>query len=251
MFFRAAAKRIVSVRDESPAELIVILGGVYQARLLPDTRGGLIEATAGDVVCWTENCRRREESPADAPPWCLCIYFRWSNPPAQLPVKVHDRDGLMRILADRLLSVHTSPDRSPPVVLNALLAGLLGEYVRLAAEAPKNIEAQVIRSVEEHMTERTRIVDLARAIGLNKHHLGRKYKAATGRTVMQDVRRRKLERATTLLLRHPDRRLKEVAARTGIADEHQLSRLLKHYEGLSVRTLRRASRSGRSRGRGR
>jgi hypothetical protein len=37
--------------------------------------------------------------------------------------------------------------------------------------------------------------------------------------------------------------MQDVAAQTGIGDEHQLSRLLKRYEKVSVRALRRTARS--------
>lgn len=246
VFFKAAPARIVSIRKESQAELIVMLGGLYQARMPKASGGDTIEARDGDVVYWPENCKRTEENPPDAPPSCICIYFGWPSPPGLLPQKVHDRDGLIRNLADRLLSVHTAPVSSTPAVCNGLLAGLLGEYIHLAGQVPKNLVDYVIRYVEEHMSERSRLDDIARAVGLNKHHLGRKYKALTGHSLMQDLRRRKVKRAHDLLLINSRRTLKDVAARTGIGDEHQLSRLLKRHAGISVRALRRAARAGKN-----
>jgi AraC-like DNA-binding protein len=220
------------------AELIVMIGGRYQARM--HQPGGLasIEAREGDVVCWLENCRRTEEHPPDAPSSCICIYFWWPHPPDHLPLKVHDRDGLIRSLADRLLTVHASQNRPPPSVCNGLLAGLLGEYLHLTGPTPRNLVETIGRYGEEHMAERIQLADLARVMGLNKLYLGRKYKALTGRTLMQDVRRQKVRRAREILNSNPTRTLKDVATRTGIGDENQLSRLLKRYAGISVRALR-------------
>lgn len=244
-FKKPPTERSASLRRAENAEIIVMLGGVYQARLPGEHRLLPLEARAGDVVCWPENALRTEDNPPDAPPWCICIYFWWRNPPRHLPLKIQDRDGLIRILADRLLTAHMSPTRDL-AVCNAFLAGLLGEYVHLAGQNPKNLAERVSRYVEEHMSERTQLEDLARAFGLNKHHLGRKYKALTGRTPMQDVRQRKVERARALLLINPKNTLKAVAIRTGIGDEHQLSRLLSRYQRLSVRDIRRLATAKRA-----
>jgi AraC-like DNA-binding protein len=242
MFFRGASARIASVRKDAQAELIVMLGGQYQARMPKACGGNTIEARSGDVVFWPENSTRSEENPPDAPPLCICIYFWWPHSPDQLPRIVHDREGLFRNLADRMLSVHNEQSPSARAICNGLLAGLLGEYIHLAGHVPKNLVEYVLRYGDEHMTERTRLDDLAQAIGLNKHHLGRKYKALTGRSLMKDLRQRKVKRAQDLLLIHSNRTLKDVAARTGIGDEHQLSRLLKRHTGLSVRALRQGAR---------
>ncbi len=81
-------------------------------------------------------------------------------------------------------------------------------------------------------------IECVSATGVNKFHLSRVFRTRTGTTPMEYIRHARLDFAHRLLL-ETDLPLREIAPRTGFANEYHLSRLLKARYGRGARELRR------------
>jgi AraC-like DNA-binding protein len=164
--------------------------------------------------------------------------------PANLPFLVRDTEHAIDLLANRLLARAHDPLRNGVLdaVAHAYMAAMLAEFITLAEVAADDLIARVTHYTEEHMREPIRRAELARHVGMDPHHFGRKYRELTGRTPVQDVRRRKAAYAKHVLTLSPHFPLSKVAKLAGIRDAAKLSRLLKQYTGVSAREIKRAAR---------
>jgi AraC-like DNA-binding protein len=247
-FFTGPAQRVLSrIRRLTVAQLIVVTGGVYSTTI--DTEHGVqkIRAQAGDVVFWPFGRERTDESESGRPLRCISIYLRWSNPPPNLPFVVRDVNHVLDLLANRLIATAHDPADKARLgpSLDAYLAAMLAEYVALAKTAADELLARVTQYTEEHIHRPIRLEELAKHVGLEKHHFGRKYKQITGRTPMQDVWRRKAAYAKHILLLTPSRTLSNIAGFVGVRDASKLSRLLTRHTGASAREIKRAAKGTR------
>lgn len=245
-FFTGPADRQLTRIQRGGDEFLVVIGGVYKTTYDdPHGKRIVIRAQAGDVVLWPIGANETDESVPGHPLRCIQIFLKWPHRPAGLPILVHDTGHLLDMLAQRLLLLSHDPTR--PTArrdeANAFLAAMAAEFVDLARKYSDDLVAQVMRYTEEHIDKRIRLTDLARHVGLNKTHLGRKYKKATSRTPIQDVLRQKAALAKHILLGVPDTNLRYVAQRIGLPDGSKVSRLLKQYAGVSARELKRAART--------
>ncbi len=246
-FFRGPAHRLLSrIRRTAAAQLIVVVSGVYKATY--DTPGGprSLRAEAGDIVFWPAGSEDTDESEPGRPLHCIAIYLRWPGAPAHLPRLVRDTEHVFDLLARRLLAAVHSPSHKAGLgaVADAYLGAMLAELITLAkAAADSTLPAQMIRYTEEHIRQPIRLKDLARCAGLEKHHFARKYKQLTGRTPMQEVRRRKADHARRSLLLDPLLTLTSVAPLVGVRDASTLSRLLRRDACVSARDIKRAARA--------
>ena len=164
--------------------------------------------------------------------------FLWPGAPAGLPLQLKDRQGFIRAAAQAMLLSKgpVLPERA--VLWEGYLTGMLAEYIRLATEVRDPLGGLVARYVQEHLREPIRLRELAGAAGLSPFHFERRYKAATGRSVMADVRRMRAEHAVTVLQGMPNITLREAAEKVGLSGERALSRLLKQQLGLPSRAIR-------------
>lgn len=244
-FFAGPAERKLTRIRRGGDEFLVVTGGVYKATYDdPNGKQIHIRAQAGDVVLWPGGANETDESEEGHPLRCIQIFLKWPNRPAWLPILVHDAGHLLDMLAQRLLLLSHDPTRptARDDEANAYLAAMAAEFVDLARKYSDDLVAQVMRYTEEHIHQRIRLSDLACHVGLNKTHLGRKYKKATSRTPMQDVLRQKAALARLLLMGSPKITLKDVARRIGLPDGAKVSRLLKQYADASARELKKAAR---------
>jgi AraC-like DNA-binding protein len=237
-FFRAPKTPNRSVRRKTPATLIVMQAGIYRADAGEGPDAVRIEARAGDAVFWPAGADRLETNDGVHPARCIVCQFDWAEDSPALPPLVHDHERFLTHLANRLVSLHDDPAGLPPAVANAYLAAMLGEYMRLALVNLPELAALVSRFTEEHMAEPFRLADLARGVGLNPCHLVRRYRAIIGRTPMDYVRRRRVERAIGMLLSNSALDPQSVATRVGLEDVRQLRRLIRRYAGMTLREIR-------------
>lgn len=241
VFKANSAKRLASPRGGDPSEIVVMLGGLYRAHLADGTQ---IEARPGDILWWPTGTSRVEENDPRHPTYCIALYLHWKRVPVGLPYLIRDHSGIIRVLAERLLSLRDYPLPLPPAVANSYLATILAEFIRQASLMENSLVATTARYIEDHMPEPFTLTDLARHVGLERHHFGRKYAALTGQSPMHHVRQRRAEHALQILLLTPRRKLKEVASRVGVRDEYQLRRLLKAHFNLPIRELRKIGKPG-------
>jgi AraC-like DNA-binding protein len=250
-FFTGPAQRVLSrIRRCTLAQLIVVTGGVYTATVSTERGAQRIRAQAGDVVFWPVGSEDTDESDSGRPLHCISIFLRWPHAPPDLPFVVRDANHVIDLLANRLIATAHDPAGKACLgpSLDAYLAAVFAEYVALARTAADDLLARVTQYIEEHIHRPIRLEELARQAGLEKHHFGRKYKQLTGRTPIQDVKRRKAAYAKHILLLTPSRTLSNIAGLVGVRDASKLSRLLTRHAGASARDIKRAARvSPRSR----
>lgn len=239
-FFTSPARRILSERRDDLPEIIVVMQGIYQAQYRQGKQTLSMIAQSGDVVVWPARAWRLETSDANQPLHCIAIYLRGAIRD-DLPRMLHDHGGLIRILAHRLMDL--KGDNLGEEAIQEISLGytnaILSEYIRLAYLQKDNLPMKVARFIEEHVSESITLPVLAKAIGLEKHHFDRRYRKLTGRTPMDEVRRRKVAHARGMLLTIPTRSLKEVCSSVGITNPKRLIHLINRYSGTRVRDLRR------------
>jgi|GEM_PF-1153766 len=242
--FKGPMARVVSSRSVGDEELMIMLGGQYRARLVnAEGSNALVEARAGDVVYWPIGVARLEESVPGKPMRCIAAYLRWNNTPFRSPVLVRDRERVITILAQRLLTLRHLPVNVPPAVPNGYLAAMLAEVMRDTLSEADMFVGRVARYVDMRLEEPFSLKELAHDIGLDRHHFGRRFKKATGLTPMEYVRRRRADHALNSFLADSRRTPKEVARKVGVRDAYQLRRLLKRYYGISYRDIKTGARS--------
>ena len=226
--FTGPSQRVLSRIRHSPAQLIVVTGGAYTATV--DTKGGRqqIRAAAGDVVFWPAGVDHTDGSEEGKPLHCITVWLNWCNPPPDLPFVVRDTEHVIDLLANRLLTLAHEPARRTVLgaEADAYLSAIVAEFICRAQTAGDALLARVTYYTEEHIHGPIRLEDLARHVGLEKHHFGRKYRQLTGRTPIQDVKRRKAAYAKHVLQLSPGRTLSSVGALVGIRDVATLSRSL-------------------------
>lgn len=238
--YTAPARRVLSERREDLCEIIAVLNGVYQARHGDQKHETTLIAGSGEAVLWPANAWRLEFNDPQRPLHCIAIYFR--NPPwGELPIRVRDHGGLIRILAHRMIEIKgmdLGEDRMQELYA-AFTHAILAEYIRIACLEKDTLTAKVARYIEDNMARAFTLAELSRAIGLEQHHFGRRFKQITGRTPMDEARRCKAAHARDIFLTAPNRPLKAVCARVGIANPKRLSRLIHRYYGIRLRELRK------------
>ncbi|PJX13657.1 AraC family transcriptional regulator [Halomonas sp. 141] len=128
-----------------------------------------------------------------------------------------------------------------------LAATLLGSLkARLGAEpsaAQRRINLhQIDRFIRRHLADELRVADLARLACLSEAHFSERFRAQTGLSPWQYVRRQRLHAARQLILqsRLP---LTDIAIQTGFANQSALSHAFRSSYGASPRQLRQGTAS--------
>lgn len=126
-----------------------------------------------------------------------------------------------------------------------LAATLLGSLkARLGAEpsaAQRRIDLhQIDRFIRRHLADELRVADLAKLACLSEAHFSERFRAQTGLSPWQYVRRQRLHAARQLILqsRLP---LTDIAIQTGFANQSALSHAFRSSYGASPRQLRQGT----------
>ncbi len=215
-------------------ELIVILRGAMHVRG-PGLDG---DCRAGEALLYPAGTPHAEQSDPAAPVESVFLSFRCPIPGASRIVRVPDRKGRMQAMAQWLYEDRLSGDPGRRCARDAMGAALLTEFLATPAEDVDSLVERTRSWVLGHLAERIRLEDLARREHLSRYHFIRRYKAATGRTPMDDVRAIRIDYARGLLLR-TSMTLKEIAPLAGLGNEYSLSRAFRAKLGASPSTLRR------------
>jgi AraC family transcriptional regulator len=104
-------------------------------------------------------------------------------------------------------------------------------------DVPESIAA-AIRHIEANLAESLRVPDIAHQVGLSPNHLTRRFKIATGRTVVAYVRGRRVARARHLLVAST-LSVASIAASVGIPDLQAFNKACRAELGASPRAVRR------------
>jgi AraC family transcriptional regulator len=137
----------------------------------------------------------------------------------------------------RAVSEYRAPDASSALVLEALAAELLGaceETARLRRAAERSAAVRrALELVEDCADRRLTLGEIAAAAGLHPTHLARSFRALTGLTVGDYVRRRRVARAQARLLADGAATISRVAADSGFADHAHLTRCFRRVTGAT------------------
>lgn len=215
-------------------EMIVVDEGAQSVRMA----GGTHKAGVGDVLFYRAGCAHEEFAEAGQRFASHFIAFTWPEAPDGIPVLLPDRRGRIRVLVKWLNQEREMQSPVTRAVMYSLLQAILAEALHLW----KHPEDELVARLRGHMVRRLRdavtLDDLASIAGMSRFHVIRKYKALTGVTPMEDVRRMRVDRANELIMttNHP---IKAIAEEVGFANVFHLSRVFKQFMGVSPGSLRR------------
>lgn len=154
-------------------------------------------------------------------------------------------DSLGRLRHQLMWMLDSSPDEQTggERVLDLLGQSVLFEFNRLCAGEGLDLMVRVKRFMRENLERPLGLDDLARAAGLNRCYFARAFKKAGGESPMRTLTNMRIAAARDLL-RCTTLPLKDIAARTGFADEVHLSHTFKRLVGRSPGSFRRGEGSG-------
>ncbi|MES2460704.1 MAG: AraC family transcriptional regulator [Armatimonadota bacterium] len=162
--------------------------------------------------------------------------------------------GANAALTETLLHLRTEAERGAPGYrprIHALCVGLTILFARSSAETggPGNLEMDrptggayhvgtIKKYLRDHLREATRLSDVAGFVGLSEEHVARVFKAATGMTVLEYLRRLRIAESKSLLTA-TDNNLSEIARRTGFSSLTVFSRNFTRDAGMTPSEYRR------------
>jgi AraC family transcriptional regulator of arabinose operon len=127
------------------------------------------------------------------------------------------------------------------VILRNLFENFVRAVVRQASRKSERLAPPALLALrahlEQHFTERPRLVDLAKRAGWSEPHLCAQFRRFFGLPVLRFVQQLRMNHAS-YLLRDQNRRIGEVAQLTGYPDLYAFSKMFKHYQGVSPRRFR-------------
>jgi AraC-like DNA-binding protein len=215
------------------------LVGVIAGNLSVMTPEGMIEVGSGDVLFYEEGMIHEERSDQHVPVYTRFISFSWPYAPLhRLAQRVHDTHGRILALLDWLFDERYTLSATGAQVREAMVQTILAEYLRLQAYEEPDVVSRTRDYVRRHLDDPLSVEALAGYAGMSKYHFIRTYKALCARTPMEDVRGIRVERARDMLLT-TDLPLKTIATNVGCANEQHLSRLVRHFLGMSPGDIRR------------
>lgn len=132
-------------------------------------------------------------------------------------------------------------------------SGLLDEIMRVVVlrvmaaltitpadnDAASVLLSRALAAIESRLAERLRVVEIAEVVGVSERTLRRLFRDRLGRGVVEEVQRRRINRAASLLAM-PELTVGQIAGRVGIPDPAAFSRLFTKVRGTSPRSFRRA-----------
>jgi AraC family transcriptional regulator len=106
---------------------------------------------------------------------------------------------------------------------------------------PRWIALRVVSHIEDRLTGRVRIDEVARFAGLSVSHFSRVFRQTFGTTPHSYVMGRRIDLAQTLML-STERTLADIAITCGMADQAHFTRCFRRKTGATPREWRRAHR---------
>jgi len=212
-------------------ELIVIKSGA----MLLKTRHGELVASSGDILFYEAGLVHEEISQPDDPVSSYFLSFGIRMKLPDLPLRLRDSEGRMLEL---LGWMHRDLREHRPKGDCLALRETIIRELRWLLDRPKDGWLNHVRDhLRTRFTEPLSLDDVARHAGMSRFAFVRKFKRLCGRTPMGELRQIRLHEARNLIL-SSDLPLKTIAAKVGIGDEYQLSKLFRRHFGISPRDMR-------------
>ncbi|KPJ72505.1 MAG: hypothetical protein AMS14_07635, partial [Planctomycetes bacterium DG_20] len=140
-------------------------------------------------------------------------------------------------LLDRMMDGAPAP--AEPILIEP--AALLPRRLTDALAVDDPVAARALRFVSEHAHERIKVRDVAAATQVARRKLERRFGAALGRSINEEIARLRVERAKRLLA-ESKLRLKRLAPEAGFRDAMQMCTVFKRVEGVTPSAYRRQRR---------
>ena len=212
-------------------ELIVIKSGA----MLLKTRHGELVASSGDILFYEAGLVHEEISQPGDPVNSYYLGFSAKTKLPNLPLRLWDSDGRV---VELLRWMHRDfREGRPAADCLALLETIIRE-LRWLLDRPKDGWLEhVRRNLHTRFADPLSLDDVARHAGMSRFAFVRKFKRLCGRTPMEELRQIRLHEARNLIL-SCDLPMKMIAAKVGIGDEYQLSKLFRRYFGIAPRDMR-------------
>ncbi len=206
-------------------EIIVVMSAKEKVSI--DNK--FIEASEGDVIVFRPGVAHEEWSDDNPPLETIFFSFSSRSLPAEMPLKISDSKGRLRIIATWMLNESRilNPSESSSL-MNSYLQAFLAEMTRIICHGDSPLVDNVRSMVMRDPTKNHSLESLARSAGLSKFHFLRKYRSLAGVSPADDVRRIRLSLAKDLLL-STDEPLKNIAEKSGLSNETTLCRLFQKY----------------------
>ena len=157
----------------------------------------------------------------------------------KLPPVVEDTSGGLRQLLERILEETENPGLYRRELMELRLRELLYLLLRVTNEekaaGEKTAEAAmrpVLLYIRDNLHRNITLEDLAAAAHLEKAYFSRKFKAVSGYTPMDYLRRTRLAKARDLL-RYSDMTVTQVAESLGFQSLHHFSKAFRRFAGCS------------------
>ncbi len=155
--------------------------------------------------------------------------------------------ALARRVADEL---ELAPQQAPSKELLERLFHSLAHHLQhpetptapVPARGPSRRDRRIARAqqrLEQDLAQRWTVDQLARAVGLSRPVLARRFIEALGCSPMRYLTQRRMQFAATLLLLDSERSLAEVAEQVGYQSEFAFSRAFKRHHGVAPGEYRR------------
>lgn len=198
-----------------------------------------IEASEGDVIVFRPRVAHEEWSNDNPPLETIFFSFTSRDIQAEMPLKIADSKGRLRIIATWMLNESRvlNPSESS-ILMNSYLQAFLAEMTRLVCHGDSPLVDNVRNMVMRDPTKNHSLESLAKSAGLSKFHFLRKYRQLAGVSPADDVRRIRLSLAKDLLI-STDAPLKSIAEESGLGNETTLCRLFRQYYKNSPGQLRK------------
>ena len=176
----------------------------------------------------------------------LFAHFRTApvGEPVHVPA-VQDAGGAAPLLADMLRSAVEARSRRVAAEVWAAL-WRVAQLPRPAERDPHQAVAAALAHIEANLARPLTVPELARAAGVSHNHLTRLFRAETGMTVVECIRRRRMAMAQHLLT-YSTLSIPAVAATVGITDLQAFNKLCRRELGASPRAVRAGSGKPHSR----
>jgi AraC-like DNA-binding protein len=144
---------------------------------------------------------------------------------------------LVKLLADAV----DDPDPSAQLYGDGLVAAITA-LTFVGRREPETVSSQgltpwqlrrVVEYLNNHLSSRIELAQLASLVGLSQSHFSRSFKAATGKSPYQWQLDARIQRAQALMIKDPFATLDEVAEATGFADAAHFGRTFRKNLGVS------------------
>jgi AraC-like DNA-binding protein len=218
-------------------EMICILGGSQHVAI----SGREIVAHEGDILFYPRGVVHDERCTGRQPLDSFFINFEWDGYSKNIPLCISDTGGRIRILAEWLNQETSSQTSMTLPLIQSVFETLLHQYLVLCFHKTDGFIETMRLFIREHISEPLTLDLLARHSKMSKYYFIRKYRTATGRTPMEDVREMRVAYARQLILA-TSMPLKLIAPKAGLANVYHMSHLFHRHLGTSPGRLRRCVR---------